>query len=139
MFCVNNPDATSAGDAFYTEGQDAAGKLMYLSTEYSMRSFGSLNVYGQGSVGQALATFTFASGGNVSDLDFFKNGTPHAGTLTADTVMDIGTTAKATIGSKANGANPYDGQINEIIVYASDQSANRAGIETNINAAYSIY
>ena len=32
-----------------------------------------------------------------------------------------------------------DGFISEIIVYASDQSANRTGIEGNINSAYSIY
>ena len=29
--------------------------------------------------------------------------------------------------------------MQEIIVYLSDQSANRAGIETNINDYYSIY
>jgi hypothetical protein len=32
-----------------------------------------------------------------------------------------------------------DGTMNEIIIYNSSQSANRAGIETNINAAYSIF
>jgi hypothetical protein len=29
--------------------------------------------------------------------------------------------------------------VAEIIIYASDQSANRVAIEANINAAYSIY
>jgi hypothetical protein len=33
----------------------------------------------------------------------------------------------------------YDGNVQEIIFYNSDQSANRSGIETNINDHYSIY
>jgi hypothetical protein len=33
----------------------------------------------------------------------------------------------------------YDGNIQEIIIYDSDQSANRTGIEANINAHYNIY
>jgi hypothetical protein len=33
----------------------------------------------------------------------------------------------------------YDGNIQEIIMYTSDQSTNRTGIETNINSFYSIY
>ena len=35
--------------------------------------------------------------------------------------------------------NFWDAPIQEVIIYASDQSANRVAIETNINAAYSIY
>jgi len=35
--------------------------------------------------------------------------------------------------------NVYDGNIQEIIFYNSDQSSNRSGIETNINDHYSIY
>ena len=36
-------------------------------------------------------------------------------------------------------ANIYDGNVQEIIFYNSDQSSNRTGIETNINSYYSIY
>jgi hypothetical protein len=43
-----------------------------------------------------------------------------------------------TIGQKA-GAFFYYGRMQEIIIYDSDQSANRTGIETNINDYYSIY
>jgi hypothetical protein len=32
-----------------------------------------------------------------------------------------------------------DAEINEVIIYDSDQSANRSGIETNINDHYNIY
>ena len=50
-----------------------------------------------------------------------------------------GYTGGIKIGMYRTGAGPLDGTINELIVYASDQSANRTGIETNINAAYTIY
>lgn len=36
-------------------------------------------------------------------------------------------------------ANVYDGNVQEIIFYNTDQSTNRTGIETNINDHYSIY
>jgi len=44
------------------------------------------------------------------------------------------------IGNRSDiGAVRANGMFAEIIVYYSDQSANRTGIETNINAAYTIY
>jgi len=49
------------------------------------------------------------------------------------------TTSVITIGSGVSGAAAFDGSIGEIIIYKSDQSANRAAIETNINDAYSIF
>ena len=38
-----------------------------------------------------------------------------------------------------NGSQLLDGQLSEMIIYLSDQSSNRTGIETNINDFYSIY
>jgi len=36
-------------------------------------------------------------------------------------------------------ANLWDGTMQEIVIYASDETSNRTGIETNINDFYSIY
>jgi hypothetical protein len=45
-----------------------------------------------------------------------------------------------TIGSRLAGTGQFwDGNIQELILYPSDQSSNRTGIETNINDFYSIY
>lgn len=53
------------------------------------------------------------------------------------------TAIKLFIGYQFNPPSSYgsfmDGKIQEIIVYPSDQSANRIAIEANINAHYSIY
>jgi len=43
------------------------------------------------------------------------------------------------IGNSPSGTAPLEGSIKEIIIYNSDQSANRAAIEDNINAHYNIY
>jgi len=44
-----------------------------------------------------------------------------------------------TIGSRFNNVSPFRGVVQSFIVYPSDQSANRPGIETAINNEYSIY
>ena len=43
-----------------------------------------------------------------------------------------------SIGSRG-GSYPMDGSIQEMIMYESNQSANRVAIETNINNYYSVY
>jgi len=44
-----------------------------------------------------------------------------------------------SIGSRGEGSFPMNGNIQEIVMYESNQSANRAGIESNINSNYNIY
>jgi hypothetical protein len=58
-------------------------------------------------------------------------------------MSSIGADASAWTGNVIWGyyssANVYDGNLQELIFYNSDQSSNRSGIETNINVFYSIY
>lgn len=58
--------------------------------------------------------------------------TGNAGTLTG-TGLTIG------ISQNINSSAAFDGTMQEIILYNSDQSSNRTGIQTNINSFYSIY
>lgn len=47
-----------------------------------------------------------------------------------------------SIGGASTATSPFrlwNGYISEVIMYASDESANRTGIETNINSFYAIY
>ena len=46
--------------------------------------------------------------------------------------------SEAMIGGRSN-IQAFNGNISEIIVYVTDQSANRTGIETNINSHYNVY
>ena len=43
------------------------------------------------------------------------------------------------VGGRPDPTFNYDGKIQEIVLYATDQSSKRTGIETNINTHYSIY
>ena len=43
------------------------------------------------------------------------------------------------LGATSTTSGEYEGTIQEIIIYDSDQSANRPAIEANINNQYDIY
>jgi len=61
-------------------------------------------------------------------------------TTTSDT-SSISVAAKPHIGARSflTASNVWDGTINELIIYNSDQNANRSALETNINSHYSIF
>lgn len=75
-------------------------------------------------------------------LCFVQNDTTSAlatngGTATTGT---IGTTAFGNfIGKYSTLTSPLDGVLQELVIYETNQSSNRTGIETNINSEYLIY
>ena len=73
-----------------------------------------------------------------SNLETAVNG--GATTSTADATSVV-VSPTPRIGARSFSApfNFFNGSIDELIIYPSDQSANRAGIESNINEYYSIY
>lgn len=75
-----------------------------------------------------------------SALNVYANGT--IGTSQSTTISGTTSNASSSIGAlKENAITSFylTGFINEIIVYDSDQSTNRTGIESNINTFYTIY
>jgi hypothetical protein len=69
-----------------------------------------------------------------SGLEAFRNGT-----LQGTTALAFGVeSTNVGIGGRPDGFN-WDGTIQEIIVYDSDQSAKRKSIENQINSYYGIY
>jgi hypothetical protein len=105
-----------------------------------------LNGYGQTSndiTGQKLNSIIF-NGSNT--FNFYENTT----LITLSTIIFTGTSFPFTsnkrpsdiksIGYRFTQSNAYfNGNFQEIIIYNSDQSSNRTGIETNINSYYVIY
>ena len=63
----------------------------------------------------------------------------YQGSLLTPDSLSGGVLAGVTSGAINIGSGIYVGRISEVIVYNSDQSANRAAIETNINNQYDIY
>jgi len=76
----------------------------------------------------STATATFAFAHFNSQQCFSGSISPSNTGITAQTVVISG-----------SGSNYWDGLYQEFILYQSDQSTNRAAIEANINAHYSIY
>ena len=79
---------------------------------------------------------------NVNGFTMFKNGVASTlGDPSGTTIAGMAnTTANFYIGTYQNLSSwTFGGTIQEIVMYGSDQSSNRTGIETNINDFYTIY
>ena len=134
---INNQSANSTRKVFYTKldfpnkgvvwnyrGDRSAGEYDFVSYDGSTNSLTSSD---------STSPFHFVSSTIInSDKEVFINGTSKA--TSSDTfVLDDGSLA---LGDAVFGTG-FDFQ--EIIIYGSDQSANRVAIETNINNQYNIY
>ena len=79
--------------------------------------------------------FTGIDDGSASLSVFQNSTTTNSGTSTTTiSAVDL-----LTIGARGASSLIYDGKIQEIILFDSDQSSNRTGIEGNINDHFSIY
>ena len=79
-------------------------------------------------------THLFTATAGSSNVEAFVDGTSK-GTLSSSS----GFSQPGTGGIGGENAGSWNGQIQEVIIYASDQTANRAALETNINGHYSIF
>jgi len=133
IFIVHQSDTTTAtvNEFFDSVGGSNPRTLLDQSgSNYRMFSTGA-----SVSTGVAITTdksLIFALYNGTSSL-FAKNGT-------ATSALNAGTTdinQNSTLGSSAT--RFYDGTMQEVIIYNSDQSSNRVALETNINSHYSIF
>ena len=85
-------------------------------------------------LGQALNTVINFS--NTS-IDYILNS--NLQTVTQNVTWSYTGRPYTTLGATSNGNRSFIGDFQEIIIYKTDQSANRTGIETNINTEYTIY
>ena len=81
---------------------------------------------------KTLQTITATSGGLFT---YFRNGTSVGTTNYTGDVSG----GDSHIGSGNNGSAEFNGVVSELIIYNTDQSANRLAIEANINNQYDIY
>jgi hypothetical protein len=89
-----------------------------------------------------ISNYNLYSGNyNSTTLNAYINGVVGTSANAATTLGTTGT-PRPTIGASSEGSdivNYLNGLIPEIILYSTDQSSNRAGIESNINSYYGIY
>ena len=76
-------------------------------------------------------------GTSISNI--YANGNNLISRISTNQSLPIETSNMAIGGRSAGPAEYFDGIIQEFIIYNSDQSSNRSGIESNINDFYSIY
>ncbi len=93
-------------------------------------SYGDANRNATANTAQNL--HSMIAGSTQGDARAFLNGTQ---VMSAMSLLS-GISGGGTIGG--TGADYFDGRLQELIVYDSDQSANRTGIESNIMTHYSI-
>ena len=73
------------------------------------------------------------SSGFVDGSSIFSGVDTNVGTQALNQI-DIG----LNNGDSSGGANPFDGKMQEIIIYETDQSDNRLALESNIMTNYGI-
>jgi len=108
--------------------------------EYGRRDVANSSKNGAGSDPDVNTKYVFTaintgttSSGFVNGSSIFSGVNTNVGTQALDQI-DIG----ANNGDSASNANPFDGKIQEIIIYETDQEINRGAYEGNIADHYSI-
>jgi hypothetical protein len=86
----------------------------------------------------ANQTYIFSALKRPNNTEMYVNGATNGATTLSGNSVNFSQSLK--IGSQYfNGTNHYFGYIHEIILYGTDKSSDRTGIETNINTYYSVY
>lgn len=135
---------------------------LFKFNSYSTTGYQAIIQYSKLDLAQVLTNFQSSDTGvstiasySVADIGTTRRLHTHLSTISGSTTTStlylnggnkatgsrILTSTKTTIaiGATDLGAIPFNGNNQEIILYPSDQSSNRTGIETNINNFYSIY
>jgi len=132
IISVSRTDVTGSTRAIYGIGSNSSSAAGYY------RSSNNHAIYADIILGGSVYT----SGTEYLRFDLFNGASSVVGVNGASTVGNSGgrSLTHLMIGdSLLSNVNPLNGRIREVIIYPSDQSANRIAIEANINAFYSIY
>ena len=135
VFCVSQSNTLANSTYILTEGD----VLSPYSSNFFLGSGDSIlwvntTTLGTMQTGQVLIGFDWDQTNATAFIDGSQSGVSKVVTANTETSL------YSYIGSRADGIFAFfTGKIQELITYKSDQSANRQGIQTNINDFYSIY
>jgi len=140
--CVYNSASVSTGVVSLSKDGDAATYSTLLQTNSTRANNTSRGLSGTSSVLGVANTdeqhIAFGFDASATDHNISVDGAAVVSDST-DT-GEVAGVDKFLIGNWRNPSPAYhEGKIQEIIIYASDQSANRTILETNINDHYGIY
>jgi hypothetical protein len=142
---VQTSDASTTPRPFFAGGDGTTNGVPYLGTAYNGNAL--QNKYYVGIIGGGTIVNSVDWNNNVTILAYNKmNGGSGAvvginGNSTTGTLANIEQPLNyvCVFGNYNIAARRFAGKIPELILYASDQTANRTGIESNINSFYTIF
>lgn len=133
---TNVEQSTSAGMIYYNANNDPSirigagdngrGILSYYNGAYQVNAETDVQLY---------SIITHAMTGSFTST-FYRNATQVA---TGSAAGALGNVTSFFIGTYSGASDTRNGNCQELIVWASDQSSNRTGITNNINGFYSAY
>ena len=139
IFAACSPDTSSSASLINLNDSVSSGTSYGVTTEIATRCSSVTWESSSPASGLSLVSSLYTSGNIHTGLSMFLDGSSVTRTGGTDGTIDT-TGGNANIGAFGSGSpTKYDGRIAEIIVYNSDESANRVGIETNINDYYQIF
>ena len=148
FFIANKLDSTGgAGEGgliSLNEGSNPLGsayRILRENSDIRLRVSGSSGFSypsGTTALDYNVLTNIWTSGGS-QDAEFWSNGVSAPFSTGTSSNLNTVNTGNHFIGWYDASVRTLNGNIQEMIIYASDQSSNRTGIETNINNFYSIY
>jgi hypothetical protein len=151
---VQKSDSTTSIRRLYGNLAGASGNVGYLNFQNNLtiNSFTSRGVVGSLTVNnfstniltsnQYLLSSEIDAGNSTASLRnkiYFNGGGAIANNTLLNTPSLANATANFSLFDDGTTANRFTGHFQELIIYNTNQSANRAAIETNINAYYGIY
>jgi hypothetical protein len=137
--------SSTAGTQLLYEASTATGSfIIYINggnlLVHNRISGGNLLAYYNISTGRQLLSTRLISGvGVASYSEVYINGVEISAFLTSGAGNSAFTDQVLDVGARGGSSLGFTGKRQESIMYPTDQSANRVGIETNINAYYGIY
>ncbi len=142
-FSVSNTDVSNVNASLYRLGNSGNSQPLKGWQYRSTAQYGLLYRADDGTSALDLLINSYAINTNylhslTVNSSELANGYANGAVLSDLVDHDVNIGA-ITLDDFSIGSTSFDGQLAELIIYASDQSANRVAIETNINAAYTIF
>jgi hypothetical protein len=139
----SSPDGNISNRGYDLRLPNATQIQLAIRTNPSNTSTNALGNFNYSTGNANLITGTFNASLASNEQKIYGNGSLVAETSNSgDSIINDGTNGGlliGTFGTINNFGAFLNGNISELLMYTSDQSSNRTGIETNINDFYSIY
>jgi hypothetical protein len=135
IFSVVHADVTNDDDNIISlvNASTGTGSVFNYTIETAVRVAGFKSWTNNPMDAQTLGSVHVAANANVTDIDFYENGTLATSDGESAATIDTSSTGVSTIGKyPAVTGTELDGRIQELVMYASDKSSVRTSIESNI-------